>query len=124
MFPFAPFYSIVLLHARAISGEGQKTVKLTFSTGAEARNNAGGARKKNLKPLEQQVKHLEEVIAGVRADEVLLAERQEKMRKVNDSTASRVLWLNIFSLIILVSVSVVQIWYLKRYFKQKKLVVD
>lgn len=99
-------------------------MKLKFTTGAEAQQASGGARKKNLKPLEVQVKHLEEVISGIRQDEVWMAAKQEKMRKINDSTASRVLWFNILSLIVLVGAHVVKIWYLRRYFKQKKLVVD
>jgi len=102
--------------------ETQKTVRFKVTTGAEARAQAQGARKKTLKPLEVQVKHLEEIITGIRNDELWMNARQEKMRAVNDSTASRIFWFNIFSFIVLVMASLLQLWYLKRYFRSKKLV--
>lgn len=93
-----------------------------MTTGAEARMAAAGARKKTLKPLELQVKHLEEIITGIRNDELWMNARQEKMRAVNDSTASRVIWFNIFSFVVLVVAAVAQLWYLKKYFRARKLV--
>lgn len=95
---------------------------LQFTTAADKQGSTQVAKKKSLKPLEQQVKHLEEVITGIRKDDAWMSGKMQRMREVNDSTASRVLLFSIFSIIILVSSSVLQIWYLKRYFKAKKLV--
>ncbi len=102
---------------------GVKSVKLKMLTGVEAKP-SGAAKKKNLKPLEVQVRHLEEVVAGIVNDEQWVNERQDRMRAVNDSTASYVFWFNVITIIIAVASYFIQLWYLKRFFRAKKLVVD
>jgi hypothetical protein len=109
--------------SNTVDHEGPKTIKFRFLTGTEAKPK-NVATKKNLRPLEVQVRHLEEIVTGIRRDEGWLSRRQEEMRELNASTASQVLWFNIVAIFILVSTGLLQIWYLKRYFRAKKLVVD
>jgi emp24/gp25L/p24 family/GOLD len=47
---------------------------------------------------------------------------EEEMRDTNESTNSRVVWLTIFSTVVLVGTAIFQILYLKRYFQVKKLI--
>ncbi len=103
--------------------EGPKTIKFRLLSGAEAKPQ-NVATKKNIRPLETQVRHLEEIVAGIRRDESWLSRRQEEMRALNESTATQVLWFNIVSIVVLVSMGIIQIWYLKNYFREKKLMVD
>jgi len=44
------------------------------------------------------------------------------MREVSETTNGRVAWYSIMSLSICVLVSLLQVWYLKRYFLKKKLI--
>lgn len=43
------------------------------------------------------------------------------MRDINEETNTRVAWFSIFSLIVCVAASVVQLAYLKKFFQRKKL---
>jgi hypothetical protein len=98
-------------------------VKLKLLTGVEAKP-SGAAKRKNLKPLEAQVRHVEEVVAGIVNDEQWMNERHDKMRAVNDSTAGYVFWFNAVMMAVVVAGYFFQLWFLKRYFREKKLVVD
>lgn len=57
------------------------------------------------------------------ADETSAYEKSErKLRDVNESTLERVTWLSIFSILSLMAIGVWQIYYLKGYFRTKKLI--
>merc|ERR1712157_654229 len=82
----------------------RQEVSLTTKHGVEAKNyeNLGDAAK--LKPLEVELKRLEE------------------MRDTNESTNSRVLYFSIFSMCCLLGLATWQVLYLRKYFKSKKLI--
>ena len=46
---------------------------------------------------------------------------QQEMRDINEETNSRVAWFSIFSLLVTVVASMVQLAYLKKFFQRKKL---
>lgn len=48
--------------------------------------------------------------------------REAEMREVSETTNARVAWFSIFSLGICILVSGLQLWYLKRFFRKKKLI--
>ena len=125
VFPLSNTHSLCLpgFFVLFIFTEGPKTIKFRLLTGAEAKPK-NVATKKNLRPLEVQVSHLEQIVSGIRRDETWLSRRQEEMRELNANTASQVLWFNVVAIIILVGTGLLQIWYLKRYFRAKKLMDD
>ena len=48
--------------------------------------------------------------------------REAEMRVVSEKTNARVAWFSIMSLGICITVSGLQLWYLKRFFQKKKLI--
>ena len=75
-----------------------------------------------LKPLEAQLRRLEDLSNEIVQDFAYMRKREEEMRDTNESTNSRVLYFSIFSMVCLLSLAVWQLFYLRRYFKAKKLI--
>ncbi|KAJ0757002.1 putative transmembrane emp24 domain-containing protein [Helianthus annuus] len=48
--------------------------------------------------------------------------REAEMRQVSEKTNARVAWFSIMSLGVCIGASVLQVWYLKRFFHKKKLI--
>lgn len=86
-----------------------------------------------LKPIESEFYQLEDVIRRI-ADELGTSVKNEEIvRDTNgkeggfgecclESTLVRVIWFSVFSLVGLVGLGVWQLFYLKRFFKNKKLI--
>lgn len=75
-----------------------------------------------LKPLEIELKKLEDLSSAVVEDFVQMRKREEEMRDTNESTNNRVLYFSIFSMICLLSLATWQVLYLRNFFKTKKLI--
>lgn len=96
-----------------------------------------------LKPLEVDLKRLEDLSDSIVRDFVLMRKREEEMRDTNgmwntknslesrliivrilptEKTNSRVLFFSIFSMCCLLGLATWQVLYLRRYFKAKKLI--
>ncbi|MES1916303.1 MAG: Transmembrane emp24 domain-containing protein 10 [Cercozoa sp. M6MM] len=48
--------------------------------------------------------------------------REERMRTTNESTNTRVLWFSVFSMLALGALSVWQIYFLRDFFRRKKMI--
>ncbi|XP_038105079.1 transmembrane emp24 domain-containing protein bai isoform X1 [Culex quinquefasciatus] len=75
-----------------------------------------------LKPLEVDLKRLEDLSDAIVQDFALMRKREEEMRDTNESTNSRVLFFSIFSMCCLLGLATWQVLYLRRYFIAKKLI--
>ncbi|MCP9264682.1 hypothetical protein DINM_022821 [Dirofilaria immitis] len=80
------------------------------------------AEAEQLKPLEVELRRLEDLSDSIVQDFAYMRQREEEMRTTNESTNSRVLYLSIFSMLCLLSLAIWQVLYLRRYFKAKKLI--
>jgi len=99
-----------------------KTVSLSLSAGG--RDYAEMAKKDNLKPLEVELKRLEDAVAQIHQEMKFLQTREQQMRDVNDSTARRVWWFSLASIAVMAAAVAGQVLYLKHFFKAKKLIRD
>lgn len=97
-------------------------VALNIKTGVEAKTYEGIGEVAKLKPLELDLKMLEDLSSSIVQDFSDMKHRAEEMRNTNESTSRRVHWFSMFSIICLFGLSVWQILYLRRYFKAKKLI--
>merc|ERR1712002_821385 len=90
--------------------------------GVEAKNyeNLGDAAK--LKPLEVELKRLEDLSESIVQDFAHMRQREEEMRDTNESTNSRVLYFSVFSMCCLLGLATWQVLYLRKFFKSKKLI--
>ncbi|XP_045123418.1 transmembrane emp24 domain-containing protein bai-like isoform X2 [Portunus trituberculatus] len=102
----------------------QQEVTLKTKHGVEAKTYEarflGEAAK--LKPLEIELKRLEDLSESIVQDFSYMRQREEEMRDTNESTNSRVLYLSLFSLCCLIGLATWQVLYLRKFFKAKKLI--
>jgi len=103
------------------SGLDQRLISLDFKNGPSV-TLAELARREHWEPLELSMRKVEEELEKVQDEFELLKEREAIHRDTNESTNARVLWLSIFSIIIVASLASFQVYYLKTYFKSKKLI--
>jgi len=99
-----------------------KYINLQLRSGLETKDYANVAKQSNLKPLEVELKRLEDLIGSIQIELQYLEGREKQQRSVNDATGSRVIWFTCISLLILCILSVVQITHLKGFFRRKHLI--
>lgn len=112
------FTSRVPAYQRGVMQE----VSLNIKTGIEAKTYEGLGEVAKLKPLELDLKMLEDLSSSIVLDFADMKVRAEEMRNTNESTSKRVHWFSMLSICCLFGLSVWQILYLRRYFKAKKLI--
>lgn len=97
-------------------------VTLSTKHGVETKSYEGLADAAKLKPLEMQLKKLEDLSEAIVQNFAYMREREEQMRDTNESTSSRVLYFSVFGMCCLLGLATWQVLYLRRYFKAKKLI--
>jgi len=101
---------------------GDREITLNIKRGVEAKNYADIAKAEKLKPMEVELKKLEDLSESIVNDFAYMRAREEEMRDTNESTHSRVLYFSVFSMCCLLGLATWQVLYLRRYFKAKKLI--
>nr|Q90515.1 RecName: Full=Transmembrane emp24 domain-containing protein 10; AltName: Full=S31III125; AltName: Full=Transmembrane protein Tmp21; AltName: Full=p24 family protein delta-1; Short=p24delta1; Flags: Precursor [Takifugu rubripes]AAC59782.1 S31iii125 [Takifugu rubripes] len=97
-------------------------VNLDMKHGVEAKNYEEIAKVEKLKPLEVELRRLEDLSESIVNDFAYMKKREEEMRDTNESTNTRVLYFSIFSMFCLIGLATWQVFYLRRFFKAKKLI--
>ncbi|KAF7694555.1 transmembrane emp24 domain-containing protein 10 [Silurus meridionalis] len=97
-------------------------VNLDMKHGVEAKNYEEIAKVEKLKPLEVELRRLEDLSESIVNDFAYMKKREEEMRDTNESTNMRVLYFSVFSMCCLVGLATWQVFYLRRFFKAKKLI--
>lgn len=75
-----------------------------------------------LKPVEGDYIQSEEKMRLVAAEMGTYLKSEERLRDVNESTLEMVTWLSVASIVCMVGIGVWQVYYLKGYFRTKKLI--
>jgi emp24/gp25L/p24 family/GOLD len=78
-------------------------------------------KEKHLSPLEESLEKSIKAANTVLREMKYMTDREERMRVTADSINQRVQYFSIISVVILLTVTYIQVTYLKRYFKKKKL---
>ncbi|CAG5127369.1 unnamed protein product [Candidula unifasciata] len=100
----------------------EREVFLSLKHGIEAKNYDDIAKAEKLKPLEVELRRLEDLSKSIVDDFAYMRKREEQMRDTNESTHSRVMYFSVFSMLCLLGLATWQVLYLRRYFKAKKLI--
>ena len=95
---------------------------MKLKRGIEAKNYDEIAKADQLKPLEVELRRLEELSLSIANAFFYMKKREEEMRDTNESTNSRVLYFSGFSMMCLIGLATWQVIYLRRFFKSKKLI--
>lgn len=99
-----------------------REVSLSLKHGVEAKSYDQLAQASKLKPLEVELRKLEDLSEAIVNDFAYMRQREEEMRDTNESTNSRVLYFSVFSMCCLLGLATWQVLYLRRFFKAKKLI--
>ncbi|KAM8939985.1 transmembrane emp24 domain-containing protein 10-like [Pelodytes ibericus] len=97
-------------------------IVLDVKHGVEAKNYEDLAKAEKLKPLEVELRRLEDLSDSIVKDFTYMKKREEEMRDTNESTSLRVLYFSMFSMFCLIALATWQVFYLRRFFKAKKLI--
>jgi len=98
------------------------SISLDWKTGISAKDWDSVAKKEKIEGVELELRKLDGAVEAIHQNLIYLKNRESEMREVSEATNGRVAWLSIMSLGVCVSVSVLQLWYLRRYFQKKKLI--
>lgn len=115
------FETKVLKEVRGTEGI-HKEVHIDLKHGVEAKDYENLAKVEKLRPLEVELRRLEDLSQDIVTDFAYMKAREEEMRDTNESTNSKVLYFSIFSMCCLLGLAIWQVLYLRRYFKAKKLI--
>ncbi|XP_042356295.1 transmembrane emp24 domain-containing protein 10-like [Plectropomus leopardus] len=97
-------------------------VTLNMKHGVEAKSSEESKKLETLTPLEAKLKHLERLSQSIADDFIYVKERGKEMQQTNKSTNMRVLLFSIISICCFLGLATWQIFYLRRFFKTKKLI--
>eukprot|EP00474_Spongospora_subterranea_P008796 CRZ09254.1 hypothetical protein [Spongospora subterranea] len=96
-------------------------VDLEMGAGPAAKDYDAIAKKENLKPLELELRRLEDLISSVKSDFEYYTSREQEARSVNESTNSRVLIGFLVSMAFILGIGTWQLYVLQKYFTSKKM---
>ncbi|ODV90035.1 hypothetical protein CANCADRAFT_31119 [Tortispora caseinolytica NRRL Y-17796] len=100
----------------------RRDVELDVEIGDEHRENKAMEVKEKLKPLEQELKRVEDTLDEVIRSNEYLQARETRMRDTNESTNDRVKYFSLVSLISLLALGAWQVTYLRHYFRSKHII--
>ncbi|XP_042036855.1 transmembrane emp24 domain-containing protein p24delta4-like [Salvia splendens] len=103
-------------------GGKKVTVGIDWKTGIAAKDWDTVARKEKIEGLELELKKLEAAVETVHENLIHLVTREAQMRGVSETTNARVAWYSLMALAICIVASILQVLYLRRYFRKKKLI--
>jgi Mg2+/citrate symporter len=97
-------------------------VELDIDIGADAKDWAAIQAKEKLKPVEAEMRRIEELVGEINREMDYLKAREHKLRDTNESTNNRVKWFGVVTTLVLLALWVWQIMYLRAYFRSKHLI--
>lgn len=92
-------------------------VELDVDIGADAKDWSAIQATEKLKPVETDLRRIEEMVAEVVREMDYLRAREQKLRDTNESTNNRVKWFGFCTTFLLIGIWVWQILYLRAYFR-------
>ncbi|XVE55362.1 hypothetical protein DITRI_Ditri03aG0152500 [Diplodiscus trichospermus] len=102
--------------------EAELTLGIDWKIGIAAKDWESVAKKEKIEGVELVLRRLQGTVEAIHGNLIYLRDREAEMREVSEITNARVAWFSIMSLGVCITVSAVQLWYLKRYFVKKKLI--
>ncbi|PIA17892.1 hypothetical protein COEREDRAFT_80207 [Coemansia reversa NRRL 1564] len=98
------------------------TIQFKMDTGAMAEDFHRVQEEEKLKPMELELRRLSMSLDDIQDELQYLKQREGTLRDANEHMNSRVKTFSFFSIAVLISVAVYQVFYLRHFFQQKKLI--
>ncbi|KOS20082.1 Endoplasmic reticulum vesicle protein 25 [Escovopsis weberi] len=112
----------LLSGGRRAPGPASRSVELDIDIGADAKDWSAIQAAEKLKPVEAELRRVEESVQEIVGGMEYLRFREHKLRDTNESTNNRVKWFGIGTTWLLVVLWAWQIMYLRAYFRSKHLI--
>ena len=97
-------------------------VDLVLTSGIEAKDYAEVAKRERLKPIELELRRMEDVVKFLTSEIAYMRGREESMRNTSESTLERVQWLSMLSAVGTLTAGWVSMRSMKTWFQSKKLI--
>ncbi|CAO2816323.1 unnamed protein product [Amaranthus hypochondriacus] len=97
------------------------SIDFDWKTGVDAKDWFNVARKGQIDLLDTELRRLFVTVKSIHEEMFYLREREEEMQVLNNSTKSKMTVFSMVSVILVMSVALLQIYHLKAYFQRKKL---
>lgn len=97
-------------------------VELDIDIGADAKDWSAIQSQEKLRPIEADLRRIEENVNALVEEMDYLKSREQKLRDTNESTNERVKWFALGTMGMLVGLGAWQIIYLRAYFRSKHLI--
>lgn len=92
-------------------------IELDVDIGADARDWSAIQAQEKLKPVETELRRIEEMVSEIVGEMDYLRTREQKLRDTNESTNERVKWFAFGTMGMLVGLGAWQVVYLRAYFR-------
>ncbi|XP_031554076.1 transmembrane emp24 domain-containing protein 10-like [Actinia tenebrosa] len=115
-------YEVCFESEASTSGGSDREIFVNIKHGVEAKNYEDLGKAEKLKPMEIELKRMEDLADAIVNDFAYMRQREQEMRDTNESTNSRVLYFSVFSILCLFGLATWQLFYLRRFFIAKKLI--
>lgn len=99
-------------------------IELDIDIGADARDWSAIQAQEKLKPVELELRRIEEMVGEIVTEMDYLRMREQKLRDTNESTNERVKWFAFGTMGMLVGLGAWQVVYLRAYFRCVLLAMD
>jgi len=106
----------------ASKSNNPRHVELDIDIGADAKDWSAIQASEKLKPVEMELRRIEETVAEIVTEMDYLRTREQKLRDTNESTNERVKWFALGTMGLLVGLGAWQVVYLRAYFRSKHLI--
>jgi hypothetical protein len=99
-----------------------RRISFDVLTGSETFDYEQLARKEHLKPVEVNLRMMEDIVKGIHAEYVYFRNRESGMRGLTESTNWRITYIGLLSIFLMFGLAAGQIYYLRTFFIKKKLI--
>lgn len=99
-----------------------RQIELDVDIGADAKDWSAIQAAEKLKPVETELRRIEEMVQEIVQEMDYMRNREQKLRDTNESTNERVKWFAFGTMGMLVGLGAWQIVYLRSYFRSKHLI--
>ncbi|KAJ1268810.1 hypothetical protein BS78_07G162400 [Paspalum vaginatum] len=97
-------------------------LNLDWRIGVAAKDWDSIAKKEKLDGVLLELVKLKEAAVAIHENLLRLISKEAGMRDASERTQVKITWLSLMSLAVCITVSVLQLWYLKKFFRKKKLI--
>lgn len=97
-------------------------VDFEFLTGVSAKDYSDIAKKSNLKPIELNLKKLEDMISYLIHEFSSVMAHEEKTLALNDALSNKIILFSMITLISMIVVGLMETIYIKKYLQNRKLI--